>query len=343
MENLMKKILTVIVLSTLLFACGKKQDNAKNMEQIQNEEGIPVRQTTVETTTFHQELIYNASLNGSEESTATAMVSDIITKINAKVGDKVSKGQIIISFPANTPAAQFEQASSAFNSINTVYERMKRLNDQGAISRQDLDNVQTQYNVSKANLESSEQMINVRAPISGIITAMMVNPSEKVYPGKELFTVVSTGGYKAVLMIPESEIGKIKKGMKATATWQEETITGKVSQISLAMDVNTKAFRVEIVFPAMNRNISYGVTAEVRIEVSSKPNVIVIPREAMLFENGDTFVWLNVNNQAVKTQINTGLDNSLTYEVVSGLSLGDTLITEGINMLTPNVKLRVIN
>ncbi|MDD3236369.1 MAG: efflux RND transporter periplasmic adaptor subunit, partial [Candidatus Cloacimonetes bacterium] len=193
----MKKILTVIVLSTLLFACGKKQDNAKNMEQIQNEEGIPVRQTTVETTTFHQELIYNASLNGSEESTATAMVSDIITKINAKVGDKVSKGQIIISFPANTPAAQFEQASSAFNSINTVYERMKRLNDQGAISRQDLDNVQTQYNVSKANLESSEQMINVRAPISGIITAMMVNPSEKVYPGKELFTVVSTGGYKA--------------------------------------------------------------------------------------------------------------------------------------------------
>ncbi|MDD2227778.1 MAG: efflux RND transporter periplasmic adaptor subunit [Candidatus Cloacimonetes bacterium] len=338
----MKKILIVLSLTVLLFGCGKKQDSSKNMEQIQNEEGIPVRQIIVETTTFRQELIYNASLSGNEESTATAMVSDIITKINAKVGDKVSKDQIIVSFPSNTPAAQYEQASSAFNSIKTVYERMKRLNNQGAISRQDLDNVETQYNVSKANLAASEQMINVRAPISGIIAAMMVNPSEKVFPGKELFTVVSTGGYKAVLMIPETEIGMIKKGIKATASTLDETITGKVSQISLAMDVNSKAFRVEIMFPGMNRKINYGVTAEIKIEVSSKPNVIVVPRETIVRENGDKFVWLNIDNKAVKTPIVTGLDNTLEFEVISGMSVGDILVTEGIHTLNDNAKLRII-
>ncbi|PKN72070.1 MAG: efflux RND transporter periplasmic adaptor subunit [Candidatus Cloacimonetes bacterium HGW-Cloacimonetes-3] len=339
----MKKMLVAVLLMLLLFACGKKQDNAKNMEQIQNEEGIPVRQTIVEPSTFLQELTYNATLSGSEESTASAMVSDIITKINAKVGDRVQKDQIIISFPANTPAAQFEQATSAFNSIRTVYERMKRLHDQGAISRQDLDNVETQYQVSKANLAASEQMINVRAPISGIITAMLVNPSEKVFPGKDLFTVASTNGYKAAIMVPESEIGKIKKGMKATATSLEETINGKVSDISLAMDMDSKAFRVEVMFPGINKKINYGVTAEVNIVILSKPNTIVVQREHLVYENGDKYVWLNIGDKAVKTPVVTGLDSSLEFEITSGLNSGDVLITEGINMLNENAKLRVID
>ncbi|MDD4310850.1 MAG: efflux RND transporter periplasmic adaptor subunit, partial [Candidatus Cloacimonetes bacterium] len=190
--------------------------------------------------------------------------------------------------------------------------------------------------------DASEQMINVRAPLSGVITAMLVNPSEKVFPGKELFTVASTGGYKAVIMVPESEIGMLKKGSKVTAKWLNETIQGKISQVSLAMDKDSKAFRVEAVFPGMNSKISYGVTADIAIEVLSKPQVIVVQRESILMENGDKFVWLNKNNQAVKTPITTGLDNSLEFEVISGISAFDILITEGINMLTDNAKLRVI-
>jgi RND family efflux transporter MFP subunit len=326
----------------LLTACGKKQDASKNMEQIYSEEGIPVRQIEVEPTTFRSELRYNASLNGMEESTAQAMVSDIITKINAKVGDRVTKNEIIVSFPANTPAAQWEQATTAFNSIKTVFERMQRLHAQGAISQQDLDNVETQYKVSKANMEASEQMVNVRAPISGIITAMLVNPSEKVFPGKDLFTVASTGGYKATIMVPDTEIQKIKKGAKATAKWLDTTITGRVSSISMAMDKDSKAFRVELTFAGTNPKISYGVTADIAIEILNKANVIVVERQHMLSENGNTFVWLNTGDKAVKTQIETGLDNSLAFEVISGLNVGDMLITEGLNMLTDNAKLRII-
>ncbi|GAB1366142.1 efflux RND transporter periplasmic adaptor subunit VmeH [Candidatus Cloacimonadaceae bacterium] len=340
----MKRVLLISLslLLILLGACGKKKEAAKNMQQIQAEDGIPIRQRTVEATTFHQELKYNSNLNGLEESTAQAMVSDIITRINAKVGDRVQKGDVIISFPANTPAAQWEQATTAFNSIKTVYERMQRLFAQGAISQQDLDNVETQYKVSKANLEASEQMINVRAPISGVITAMLVNPSEKVFPGKDLFTVASTGGYKAVIMVPGTEVAKIKKGAKATATWLDTSIQGRVSSISMAMDMNTKAFRVEVSFPGLNPKISYGVTSEISIEILSKPKVFVVEREYIVYENGNAFVWLNENGQAVKRQITTGLDNSLSFEVTNGLSGGENLIVEGINMLSDNAKLQVI-
>jgi len=334
-------ILTALIL-ILISACGKKQEEGKSMEQIYSEEGVPVRQIIIEPTTFRQNLLYNATLNGMEETTVQAMVSEVITKINAKVGDRVAKDQIIVSFPQNTPSAQYEQALTAFNSIKTTYERMQRLFAQGAISQQDLDNVETQYKVSKANLETSDKMINVRAPISGIITAIYVNPSEKVYPGKDLFTIASTNGYKATVMVPDTEINKIKKGTKATATWLETTISGRVTEIPLAMDNATKAFRVEVTFPGMNKKINYGVTAEIAIEVFSKPNLIVVERHQIVSENGTKYVWLNQDGKAVKREITTGLDNTLAYEVTSGLNPGDLLITEGINMLTEGAKLRVI-
>jgi len=343
MENTkMKRYIIILITLVLLTACGKKQDTEKNMEQIYAEEGIPVRQIDVQPTTFRSELSYNANLNGMEESTAQAMVSDIVGKINAKVGDRVNKNDIIISFPVNTPSAQWEQATTAFNSIKTVFLRMQRLHAQGAISQQDLDNVETQYKVSKANLDASEQMINVRAPLTGIVTAMLVNPSERVFPGKDLFTVASTGGYKATIMVPDSEIQKIKKGAKATAKWLDTSITGMISSISMAMDMESKAFRVEIVFPGTNPKISYGVTADIAIEILNKANVIVVERQHLLLENGNTYVWLNIGDKAVKTQIETGLDNSLAFEVITGLKAGDKLISEGLNMLNENAKVRVI-
>lgn len=337
-----KYLFPIICIVLILGACGKKQSDSKNIEQIQAEQGIPVRQIEIKNTVFKQELTYNAVLSGIEESTAKAMVSDIIVSINAKVGDRVKKGQTIVSFPRNTPAAQYEQANTAFNSIKQVYERMQRLHAQGAISQQDLDNAETQYKVSKSNLDASRMMIEVSAPIDGIITNVIVNPSEHVFPGADLFTVSNTNSYKAILWIPETEIKHIKQGTRATATWNEESIGGKVTQISMALDPNNKAFRVEAVFANTNRKFAPGITAEIKLDILSKSNAIVVDRQYIVSENGKRFVWVNTDGKATKREIEIGLDNQLQFEIIAGLQAGDILLTEGINQLSENSKLLVI-
>lgn len=342
----MRKYIFTLTLALILIAlagCGGKKEKAKNMQQIQADQGIPVKVRVLEPETYEQQLRYNAALAGSEESTAQAMVSDVITQIHAKVGDRVSKGQVIVSFPTNTPAAQYEQASTAFAAQKQAYERMQRLFDKGAISRQDLDNMETAYKVSKANLDASEQMIKVRAPISGIITAFHVNQAEKVFPGKDLFTVSATGGYKAVMMVPDAEVSQIKKGAKVTASVNGETITGRISQVALALDPQTRAVRVEALFPGLNRNISYGSNAQINVIVLSKPNCLVVNREHISFENGNAWVWLHENNRAVRREIQTGLSDQLHYEVINGLNAGDQLIVEGISQLAENTLVRVIS
>lgn len=337
-------VFTLAVLIVLsLVGCGGKKDKAKNMQQIQADQGIPVRVRIMGTETYVQQLRYNASLAGSEESTAQAMIGDVVTQIHAKVGDRVSKGQVVISFPINTPAAQYEQASTAFAAQRQAYERMQRLFEKGAVSRQDLDNLETGYKVSKANLEASEQMIKVRAPISGIITAIHVNLAEKVYPGKDLFTVTATGGYKAVMMVPDTEVSRIKKGAQVSATVNGETINGRISQVAMALDPQSRAVRVEAVFPGVNKNISYGSNAQINVTVLSKPNCMVVNREHIGFENGAAWVWVNENNRAVRREIQTGLSDQLHFEVITGLNDGDQLITEGNSLLSENALIRLID
>ncbi len=341
----MKRATIIIMIIALLFtmlACGKKKEAVKNMEQLQKENGIPVRITEVQPKTFTQALTYNAPLSGIEESTAKSMVSDIILKVNAKVGDYVKKDQVIITFPQDTPAAQYEQANSAYLNSKQTYERMQRLFAQGAISQQDMDNVTTGYTVSKANLNASAQMIHVKAPISGYITAMKVNPSDHVFPGAELFTVSNTSRYKAVIWVPDTEIQQIKKGMKANAVWGEQTLTGRISTISLAMDQDKKAFKTEIVFDTHPRQIISGITLEIKIEVSNIPQAIVVERKSIIESLDKKFVWLEKDKKAIKTEITTKHDNGIEYEVVSGLKNGDRVITEGISQLTENCLVQVI-
>lgn len=341
----MKKIIiTSLVLTLLVFsACAKKKEAGKNIEQLQKEQGIPVTVSSLELSTFNQELTYNATLSGAEEADAMALMSDVIVKINAKVGDRVSRGQTIVVFPRTALEARNDQAQTAFDAAKLAYDRMRRLVAQGAISQQDMDNVETQYKMAQSALDSSNQMINITAPISGVITKIMVNQGDRTYPGQPLFTVASASAFKAILNVPEMDVKQIRKGGPAIAIWNNETLNGRVSSVAMGMDKDSKAFRVECLFPNTNRNFSYGVTAEIKLKTLSKQNCIVIERQFIVLENGKKFVWLAENGKAKKVEIQTGLDNRLSYEVTEGLNPGDNLITEGMSLLTEGAKILVSN
>ena len=340
----MKKtaIITIICLGLLLGACGKKGQQGKSMEQIQKEEGIPVRVVTVTEDSISEELTYNAVLGGSSDSYGISMLADVVAGVHAKVGDRVSAGQVIVSFPRTTPSAQFEQASTGFNAARQAYERMKKLHEEGAISQQDLDNVETQYKLAKANMESSRKLINVTAPLSGVLTSVAVAPGEMSNPGQILFQVSATAGYKAKFNVPDKVARNLRVGTPATATVGDLSLEGRVSKVSLALDPQTQGVPVEVSFPAGGQRVSYGVTARVKLQTQSRTGVIVVNREQIVLENGKKFVWVVEKGQAIKREIETGMDNQVRFEVISGLEPGDILITEGISLLSDNDLIKVI-
>ncbi len=343
----MRKVLVLLSFLTLsvllLSSCGSRQDEAKSMEQIYSEEGVPVRTEKIELTNFADRRNFNAVLSGIEESSAYAMISDKVEKVHAKVGDFVKRDDVIVSFPTDNPAAQYYQAKVSFENAAASYRRMEGLFETGGISQQDLDNARTSYQVAQANWDAVQQAVLVRAPISGVLTKVNVRESDNVQPDDELFTISRIDELKAKIWVSDKDIRSFKKGLPAHATWNGVEISGKVVQVDMSVNQEKQAFGVTVELENPDKIPLTGVVAVVSVGLHSNPQAVVVERKNVLKEGEKTYVFVADGGTARKKFVALGNSHGLDVEVVEGLSPGDELIVEGQMHLQDGEKIRITN
>lgn len=342
----MQRILVItafILLHSVLFlSCSGEKMEAKNMEQIYKEEGVPVKTQIILARLFEAYLSYNAVLTGIEESNAYASIGDRVEKILVNVGDYVEKDQVLLTFPTDNPAAQYYQAKVAFENAQKTYERMQNLFKTGGISQQDLDNAQAGFDVAKANWDAVRQSVKVKAPISGYVTKINVRESDNVDVENELFTISRISKLKAKVWISEKEILDVKKGQLAMASWNAIEIKGKVVQVDMALNVMTQAFGAVVEFDNPNNLIKPGVTVEVKITAYQNSMALVVERKNVLTDQKQHYVYITHEGYAQRRIITLGRQQGLEAEAVQGLSNGDELIVEGQMLLSDGSKIRVV-
>jgi RND family efflux transporter MFP subunit len=340
------KIITLFVITycllLLLQSCGKDDQTSKSMAQIQEEEGVPVKITEVKPEPFKKYLSYFSKLTGVKEATRGAVLAGKIEKINFKVGDFVKEDQVILQFPTDQLASQYEQSKSAFEIAEKTYNRMKALLQAGETSQANFDAAETQFLVSKSNFQAAKDMIFIDAPFDGYLVDMKVNEGANVKKDAYLFTIAQLYKMKAKVWITDKEIGLVKKGMNAEITYNNKTYPGKVTDVSLGIDPMQQAFYAEIEFPNPDMELKNGLTVEPAILVYKNNTAIVIPRNLVQKDDKGTFVFTDENGKAVKKYITNGMDSGIEYEVKNGLKEGDRLITQGAAQLKDGEKVKVI-
>jgi len=334
--------LFILVALQLIAGCSGDNENARSMEQIYREDGVPVKVDIISHRPYAVESRYNAVLTGIRESNASAMIGDKVDKIYFTVGAHVNKDDVIISFPTNNPAAQYYQSKVAFEHAQTTFSRMENLYKSGGISLQEFENTRTQYRVAKANWDAVQQSVLVRAPISGTITSINVQESDNVHPGDALFTISQTEKLKTRLWLTENERRDIHPGDRAEALWNDATIQGSVTQVDLSLNSQNQAFGATVEFDNPGNSVISGVNAEITIFSDTKTDACIVERKNVI-QKGDSYYVFTVKNQhAVLKPIVIGNDFGLDLEVASGLSEGDSLITEGQLMLEDGDLINII-
>jgi membrane fusion protein (multidrug efflux system) len=341
----MKRVIIVMLglIMVLGFSsCTKEKKEAKSMEQIYKEEGVPVRTKTVSLTEFNKVLSFNSVLTGIKESTAYASMGDKVEKILVKVGDFVKKDQVLVTFPTDSPSARYFQAKVAFENARTAFERIDNLYKSGGISLQDRDNARARFEVAKADWDNVLQMVKVKAPISGYVTKAHVAETDNVDKEMPLVTISNTERMKASIWVSEDEIFDIEKDMPATATWKGNQIRGNVVEVDSAMNVMKKAFRALVEFQNPDNLLKAGTTVEINITTSSKPNALVVERKNILKEQEEYFVYIVKNGKAEKQKVVPGKQQVLDVEILAGLNPGDELVVEGQMLLENGSKVKVV-
>ena len=345
MRSLTKIFLLVTALLAGLYAAGcgnKNSEEAKSMEQIQTEEGIPVKVETVSYKPFQKYISFYAKLNGIKEATKGAMIGGKIERINARVGDYVKDKQVVVVLDTTNPALQYEQARTSYENAKKNYERIKSLLDAGETSQANFDGAETQYLVSKRNYESLKQMLFVESPLDGRIVDLKVNAGDNIKNDAYLFTVAQTNIMRAKIWVSEKEIGMIKRGMKTIAVYNGKEYPGKITDVSLGIDPARQSFYVESEFNNPGNELMNGVTVEIKVLVYENPNAIIIPRNLMMSDEKGHYLFTENNGKAVKVYAENGRESGIYYELSKGLKPGDRLIVKGADQLENGTTVKVI-
>src|SRR5665213_53289 len=242
------------------------------------------------------------TVSGQVEAGQTANISTrvmgYITKINVKVGDRVSKGQLlatisnddILAKRAQTDA-MIAQAEAAFKSAQKDYDRFTALYKQQSASAKELDNITLQYQSAKSGLEAAKQQrnevnamlsyTNLTAPFSGTVTQKLMDAVSMANPGMPLLTIEQNGSYQVSASVPESDISLIKEGTSVTVNIDaiHKVINGKIAQISQSSENSGGQYPIKVnipdnekqgLFPGMYANVAIPVTEVIKTNTSNQ-------------------------------------------------------------------------
>ncbi|MCL1928090.1 MAG: efflux RND transporter periplasmic adaptor subunit [Treponema sp.] len=341
--------------------CGKK-DDAASMEQLHAENGQPVSIREIKTEDFSVYLKYPALIQASSESTAFAGLDDVVRNISVNVGDTVVQGAVIVSFSSDNRVLQ--QASLSYSNAQAAYNRSSFLFRSNDVSRQDFDAVRMQYEISATNLRAANDMVYVKAPISGTITQINVRATENVRAGTPLFTVSNSTGFEARLYVGAEEIERIQAGARAfidlTRGNQEgQIIEGRITQVSLIMDSQKQSFPVTASFAGGNHRLVSGINVDIAVETYRNEKAIVLSRrEIVQTEKGPVVFVIDkpVSSTPAESSeqpepalprtrqvaVQTGEEKGLRLEITGGLSEGDIIVSEGVTRISEESMLNIV-
>lgn len=309
-----------------------------------------------------QQLSYSGKVEAAQFATISTRISGNITNILVKPGQKVKKNELLIKISnkdllaqkAQIKSAQ-EKAKTAFNIAEKDLKRYETLYKQKSASEKEVENIQSQYTMTKANLEvalSKENEINeaisysqIKAPFSGIITKKFVNIGELANPGTPLIGIEKQASFNVIANIPESDINQLQIGdqvlvsiksanlyqIKAIITELNPSTQHSINQYELKLQIDTKN----------QKDLRSGMFANVIIK-RNPVDCITIPKEALVYKGQLTGVYaVSTSNTALLRWVRTGKTNGDQIEILSGLTEGEKYIRSYQGKIWDGAKLNI--
>lgn len=306
------------------------------------------------TTSGKVEAVQNANLS--------TRIMGYVTKTPVKVGEKVRKGQLLLSINSNDINAQKHQANAsiteakaAYNNAEKNYNRFKSLYQSSSISQKEMDDMTANFKMAKARLEAAKQMknqvnaqlsyTNIIAPFSGVVTGKYINIGDMANPGVPLISLENTNLFQVIATVPESEITYIKKNTNANVIIKSSNkiITGKVTEISTSAKNTGGQYLVKIALNKTTEKLLSGMFTSVQFLVEkSTSNHLLIPTSALIKKGELTGIYVvGQNNTAILRWLRTGKTFGNKIEILSGLNKEEYYIASSESKLTNGAKLQI--
>lgn len=346
MKNLM-----YIFLLTLLWACGSSRSEEKK-SLVEDNFATAVKTGNV----LQKEVsipVYASGLIASQtEMKLSFKTGGVIERIFVREGSSVYRGQLLASLNMSEISAQVKQAKVSLDKANRDLQRAKNLYTDSVTTLEQLQNANTQQEVSLSSLEIAQfnqRYSQIYSPVNGKVLRKFTEANELIGPSMPVFLIGSTEAAWVVKAgLTDKDVVRIQNGDLAKV--QMDAHPGKefkafITQIEQSANPQTGTYEVELqIENPENLPILSGFVADVKIFPGTNQNSLTIPVNAMVEADGQTaFVYVLKEKQKVnKTRIRIGSIYENEVIVLDGLQKGDQIVVEGADYLKDKATVKIV-
>lgn len=329
----------MFIAATTLVACGSEAPKVAPKTQ----GVVEVKVATVGVKTIDVTEAYTAELKAFKENNITPAVAGLhIKEIMVDVGDKVTKGQVLVKLDDTT----LKQQEYNLAITQDTYNRTKPVYDAGGVSKQQFVQLENTLNLQKEAVEQLRKNTVIVSPISGVVTARNFENGD-LFAQMPILHIMQTDKLKATVEVSEVYYPNVKVGNKvavSTDVYPGKVFDGVVSRINPSINAGTRTFAVEITIDNRDEELRPGMSARATFAMSQRES-LVVPADAVKKQTGSSerYVYVIKDGKADHRFVKDGRRIGADLEIFEGVKAGEQIAVTGVNKLVEGSEVKVVN
>ena len=332
-----------IIVAVLLY--NKSQMNARSKNDLQAAFAVTVS-PVVRCETARVEPVIGTILANHD----VAIVSETqgkVTAIYAEVGDTKHAGAPIIQVDDELKKAAFAAAEVSYEKARKDFERFESMSKENAVTDQQLESMRFAYKAAEAQYVTARRQYHdaqITTPISGVVTARVVDVGAMVQPGMVVANVVDLSLLKVKASVGENDAFKIHQGDSVNVTtdvYPGVMFSGVIHFIGAKAD-EAHTYPVEVRFPnSAVHQLRAGMFARVNFQNPVRSSALMIPRMALIGSVREPKVYVVENGTAKLRMVIVGSELGTNVEILTGLKEGENVVVNGQINLKDNAAVTI--
>ena len=311
--------------------------------------GLPPATVTtmvVETTAWQPKLSSVGNVRAFRGVDLSTEIGGLVQAVPIKSGMDVKEGDLLIKLNDASDVAQLNSLKAQADLAKVINERDRQQLAIQAISKNVFDTSKADAKSKQAQVEQQTALVakkNLKAPFSGRVGIVMINPGQFVNPGDKLLTLQTLDPIFVDFNLPQSNAEQIQVGQEIVVTtdaFKDASFTGKVTAVSPKVDTNTRNIQIEAQLANPDKKILPGMFANVNIKLGDEVKLLTLPQTAVTYNPYGSTVFIakptgkkdKQGKPALEAQqvfVTTGPTRGDQVAILKGVEEGATVVTSG--------------
>lgn len=337
----------ILILLTLTSCSGKPQQRGPQKEGFKPSE-IEVETYKVKPISFSDNLNLVGEIKSIETTTITSDIKGKLISLNISEGDLVSSGTELARIDDRDTKAEIEINKAKYSKAQAYYNRIKNLNEEGAVSNQDVDNAYESLKTAKGEFNRSRiklSKLSIKAPFDGILGLKEVGSGSYIKPGEPIVKLTKINPIDISFQVPERYLKKVKIGRSISFKVSGETGSYSAKIFAIDPQINSQSRTINVKARTYNtsKRLLPGRFTNISLPTSYKKDAISVPIESIIQEGTINRV-LTVNSEGVAEEriVQVGSYGERFVEITKGIKNGEVVITSGHQKVRPGNKVKIL-